>query len=158
MRTLSILVLGCALLLPARVAAQDTTRTTPPTPGQIAAARDLLEVMHMTEVAAVGVRVTLDEQIRSNPQLQPFRSAMLEWAAELFAGEEAKSAFATVYASSFSEADLRQLVAFYRTPLGQRMAARQAELAAKSAEIGRSLATAHQADLMARLQRIAPQP
>jgi hypothetical protein len=158
MRILPALVLGCALLLPARAAAQDTTRTTPPTAGQLAAARELLEVMHLAEVSAVAVRVALDEQIRANPQLEPFRAAMLEWGAEIFAGEEAKTAYATLYAGAFTEADLRQLVAFYRTPLGQRLANSQAALAAKGAEIGRSLATAHQADLLARLQRMAPQP
>jgi hypothetical protein len=158
MRTLSALVLGCALLLPARAAAQDTARTPPPTAGQMAAARELLEVMHLAEVSAVAVKVALDEQIRANPQLEPFRNAMIEWGAEIFAGDEAKTAYATLYAGAFSEADLRQLVAFYRTPLGQRLANSQVTLAAKGAEIGRSLATAHQAELMARLQRIAPQP
>jgi uncharacterized protein len=158
MRTLSALVLGCALLLPARAAAQGTAPTPPPTAGQIAAARELLEVMHLGEVSAVAVKVALDEQIRANPQLEPFRDAMIEWGKEIFASEEAKTAYATLYASAFSEADLRQLVAFYRTPLGQRLANSQVSLAAKGAEIGRQLATAHQADLMARLERIAPKP
>ena len=158
MRTLPILVLGCALLLPARAAAQDTTRTTPPTAGQMAAARELLEVLHLQDVAAVGVKVALDQQIRAAPQLEPFRAAMKEWASEIFSSEEAKTAFATLYASTFSESDLRQLIAFYRTPLGQRFANSQAALTEKGSEIGRTLATAHQAELMARLQRIAPQP
>jgi len=158
MRSVPVLLLACALLLPARAAAQDTARTTPPTAGQMAAARELLEVLRLQEVSVVGVRVALDQQIRSSPELEPFRAAMHAWATELFAGEEAKTAFATLYASTFSEADLRQLVAFFRTPLGQRFASSQAALTEKGAEIGRSLATAHQADLMARLQRVAPQP
>jgi uncharacterized protein len=158
MRTLSALVLGCALLLPARAAAQDTARTTPPTAGQMAAARELLEVMHLSEVSAVGVKVALDQQIRANPMLEPYRAAMNEWGTELFASEEAKTAFATLYAGAFSEADLRALVAFYRTPLGQRLASNQAALAERGAEIGRSLAEARQADLLARIQRLAPKP
>jgi hypothetical protein len=158
MRTVSALLLACALALPARAAAQDTARTTPPTAGQMAAARELLEVMHMLEVSAVGMRVALDQQIRADPQLEPYRAAMNEWGREIFASEEAKTAFATLYASAFSEADLRQLVAFYRTPLGQRVANSQAVLTEKGAEIGRSLASARQADLLARLQRITPQP
>ncbi|HEV7590565.1 MAG TPA: DUF2059 domain-containing protein [Longimicrobium sp.] len=158
MRTLPALVLGCTLLLPARAAAQDAAPTPPPTAGQISAARELLEVMHLAEVSAVAVKVALDEQIRANPQLEPFRAAMIAWGTEIFASEEAKTAYATLYAGAFSEADLRQLVAFYRSPLGQRLANSQVTLAARGAEIGRALATSHQADLMARLQRIAPQP
>ena len=55
-------------------------------------------------------------------------------------------------------ADLRALIAFYRTPLGQRLASSQATLARQGAEIGRVLATARQADLIERLERITPQP
>jgi hypothetical protein len=159
MRTLSALVLGCALLLPALAAAQGTTTpATPPTAGQLAAARELMEVLRLQEVSAVGVKVGLDAQIRANPELEPYRAAMNAWGAEIFASEEAKTAFATLYAGAFSEADLRAMTAFFRTPLGQRFAAAQPTLAAKGAEIGRALATAKQADLMARIQRVAPQP
>ena len=139
MRRISALVLGCALLLPARAAAQDTARTAPPTAGQLAAARELLEVMHMEEVSAAAMKVAFDEQIRANPAMEPYRAAMTEWGRELFASEEAKAAFATLYAGAFSEADLRALVAFYRTPLGQRLATSQAEL-------------------LARIQRVTPKP
>ncbi|MFL5385597.1 MAG: DUF2059 domain-containing protein [Longimicrobiaceae bacterium] len=156
MRRLALLALACALLLPLRAAAQNPT--TPPTPGQLAAARELLELMRLQEVSAVGVKVAMDEQIRTNPMLEPYRAAMTEWAAGLFAGEEAKSAFANLYANTFSEADLRALVAFYRTPLGQRLANSQAALTEKGAQIGQQLATAHQAELMERIQRITPKP
>jgi hypothetical protein len=159
MRTLSVLVLGCALLLPAGAAAQGgTAPTTPPSAGQLAAARELMEAMRLQEVSAVGVKVALDEQIRANPALEPYRAAMNAWGTEIFASEEAKTAFATLYAGAFSEADLRALAAFFRTPLGQRFATAQPGLTAKGAEIGRALATAKQADLMARIQRVAPQP
>jgi hypothetical protein len=156
MRRLALLALACALLLPLRAAAQNPT--TPPTPSQIAAARELLEVMRMQEVAAVGVKAAMDGQIRANPLLEPYRATMIEWATGLFASEEAKAAYANAYASAFSEADLRALVAFYRTPLGQRLANNMAALAEKGAQIGEQLATAHQAELMERLQRVTPNP
>jgi len=156
MRRLALLALACALLLPLRAAAQNPT--TPPTPGQLAAARELLEVMRMQEMSTVGVKATFDAQIRANPMLEPYRATMIEWATELFASEEAKAAFANAYASAFSEADLRALVTFYRTPLGQRLANNMASLAEKGAQIGQQLATAHQAELIERIQRVTPQP
>jgi len=158
MRTLSALVLGCALLLPARAAAQDTARTTPPTAGRMAAARELLEVVHLQEVSAMAVKVGLEQQIRANPMLEPYRAAMIDWGTELFASEEANTAFATLYANTFSEEDLRALIAFYRTPLGQRLASSQVTLYEKGAQLGRSLAEAHQADLLERIQRVTPKP
>jgi hypothetical protein len=156
MRRLALLALACALLLPLRATAQNPT--TPPTPGQIAAARELLEVMRMQEVSTVGIKAAFEGQIRANPMLEPYRATMVEWATALFASEEAKAAFANVYASTFSEADLRGLVAFYRTPLGQRLASNMASLAEKGAEIGQQLADAHQAELLERIQRVTPKP
>lgn len=158
MRRLALLALASALLLPLRMAAQNPAPTAPPTAGQLAAARELLEVMHLQEMSAVGVRASLDAQISANPMLQPYRAAMIEWATGLFASEEAKAAFANMYASAFSEEDLRALIAFYHTPLGQRLADNMVSLAEKGAEIGRQLATAHQAELMTRIQSITPAP
>jgi len=158
MRIAPVLVLAGALLLPARAAAQGGTAGTPPTASHLAAARELLSAMHLEEVSAVGVKVMLDTQISATPAMEPYRAVMTEWANEIFASEEARAAFAALYASTFSEAELRQMTAFYRSPLGQRMAQNQATLAVKGAEIGRALATARQTDLMARIQRVTPAP
>lgn len=162
MRSLRALLVGCALLLPAGAAAQDSTATARPhppiSPSHMAAARELLDVVRLQEVAAAGVRVSIDEQIRTDPSLEPYRTIMKEWGSQIFASDEAKTAFATIYAEAFSEDDLRQLTAFYRTPLGQRLANSQATLTVRGAEVGRSLATAHQADLMARIQAMQPKP
>jgi hypothetical protein len=124
----------------------------------MAAARELLDVVRLQEVAAAGMRVSIDEQIRGNPAMEPYRTVMKEWGSEIFASQEAKNLFATIYAETFSEEDLRALVAFYRTPLGQRLANSQATLTVRGAEAGRNLATAHQADLMARIQAMQPKP
>jgi len=157
MRIFPVLLLACALLLPARAAAQDGT-TAMPTPSHLAAARELLTAMHLEEVSAAGVKVMLDTQISATPAMEPYRGVMTEWANEIFASEEARTAFAALYARTFTEAELRQMTAFYRSPLGQRIAQNQATLAVKGAEIGRALATARQADLMARIQRVGPTP
>ncbi|HKP74986.1 MAG TPA: DUF2059 domain-containing protein [Longimicrobiaceae bacterium] len=159
MRSLRALVVGCALLFPAGLAAQSTPPARAPiAPSHLAAARELLEVLHLQDVAAAGVQVALEEQIRTNPAMEPYRTVMKEWASSIFSGDEAKNAFATIYAEAFSEADLRALVAFYRTPLGQKLASSQTTLTVRGAEVGRNLATAHQADLMARIQAMQPKP
>lgn len=158
MRILPAFALGCALLLSARAVAQDASSARTYPPSHLAAARELMEVMHLQEVSATGVKVMLDAQIRTNPAMEPYRAAMNEWGSEIFSSDEAMTAFATLYASVLSEADLRGLIAFYRTPLGQRLAASQVTLTTRGAEIGRDLALSHQADLMARIQRLTPQP
>lgn len=157
MPRLRALALACgALLLPVCLTAQPAT--TPIAPSHMAAARAFVDALRLSEVAAAGVNVSIDEQVRANPALEPFRTTMKEWGIALFTTDEAKNAFAEVYASTFTESELRQLVAFYQTPLGQKVAASQATLTARGAEIGRNLAQAHQADLMARVQSQMAKP
>lgn len=154
-RIRALALAGASLLLPACLAAQPAT---PIAPSHLAAARELIVAVRLGDVAAASVNATIDEQIRANPELEPFRTTMKEWAIGLFTTEEAKRAFAEVYASTFTESELRQLVAFYQTPLGQKVASSQATLSMRGAEIGRNLAEAHQADLMARIQSQMARP
>lgn len=147
-----LIVLGFALALAAPAAAQETTRTHPPS--HIAAARELMEVAQVQKTAVTGAEVMIAEQVRTNPAMARYRQAMLEWARGVFTSEEALTAFAALYADAYTEADLRQLVAFYRTPLGQKLAANQVLLATRGADLGRQLAERKQADLVARIQQV----
>lgn len=150
-----VFALSFALALAAPVAAQDTA---PPardfTPSHMAAAREFLQAIQMHKLSMAGVEAMFGEQIRANPGMGRYREAMFAWARDLFSSEEATNAFAALYAESFSEEDLRALTAFYRTPLGQRVAAMQPVMATRGAELGRRLAERKQADLIARLQQV----
>jgi hypothetical protein len=148
-----LLVLGFALAFAAPAAAQQTIA-----PSHMAAARQFLEAVQIQKLTAAGAEATIGEQIRANPQMSRYRDAMLGWARDLFASEEAVSAFAQLYAEAFTEADLRALTAFYQTPLGQRLATNQTVLAARGAELGRRLAESKQADLLARIQQVDAKP
>lgn len=142
-----------ALAFPVRAAAQvPPADAAPPTPGQIASARELVGLIRMQETAAIGVKTALDQQIAANPAMAQFRGVMEQWATRIFSSEEAVQGFAEVYAATFSEAELREIVAFYRTPVGQRLASSQAELARRGAEVGRRLAAAHMSELLNSVQ------
>ena len=148
----ALIVLGFALALAAPAAAQDTARAH--APAHMAAARELMEAAQVQQAAMAGVESMIAEQVRTNPSMARYRQAMLEWARGLFTGEEALNAFGALYADAFTEDELRQLVAFYRTPLGRKMAASQGVLATRGAELGRQLAERKQGDLLARIQQV----
>jgi len=147
-----LIALGFALALAAPAAAQETTR--PHTPSHMAVARELMEAAQVQKAAMAGVELTIGEQVRANPAMSRYRQVMMEWARSLFTSQEAINAFAALYADAFTEEDLRQMVAFYRTPVGQKMAASQGVLATRGAELGRELAERKQADLLARIQEV----
>jgi uncharacterized protein len=154
-----LLVAGCLLLVPTTGAAQPAAparqAASPgsPAPSHLAAARQLLEILNMEETAMAGMMIALEQQMEAMPEMEDCREVMMEWGRDLLRSATAKNAFATMYAEEISEADLRQMIAFYETPAGQRIAARQSALALRGAEVGHHLAEAQQADLIARLQR-----
>jgi hypothetical protein len=153
--------LALALALAAPLAAQPATSpATPIAPSHLAAAKEYLELYGIVELAMTGVQLAMDQQIATNPELKPFRETMVDWARDLFSSEETKTAFAGIYAEVFTEAEIRQLMDFARTPLGRKVIANQGTLARRGAEIGERLAQSHQADLMARLEAVeaAPRP
>ena len=147
-----ILFVLCSLVALASpvVAQQDSTRTF--APSHLAAAREFMQLLRIEELSTQAATMAIDQQISMNPAASQYRETMISWVKDLFVSEEAKTAFAQIYASTFSEADLRALSAFYRTPLGQRLAAAQPILTQRGAQAGERLAEAHQAELMQRLE------
>lgn len=136
-------------------AADSTAPTNGFAPSHMKAARGLLAAMRFEQAAVATAMMSFDQQVAADPEAGIFRDLVEEWMYEVFTSEEAKEAFAGAYAGSFSESELADLTAFYRTPLGSRVADLQADLAAKGAEIGQRLAGARQADLEERIMERA---
>ena len=118
---------------------------------KLAAARTLIDLVRLEETALAAGMQTFDQQAASNPDAAAFRDVIEEWMREVFGSDDAKNAFARAYAEAFTEQELAGLIAFYRTPLGARLAVLQPALAAKGAAIGQQLAETRQADLQQRL-------
>jgi uncharacterized protein len=102
-----------------------------PTPGAIAAAKELLEIKgasRMFEPVINGVVVTVKNNfLQTNPSLV---KDLNEVAAQLqteFAPRRAEvlNDFASLYAQRFSEQELKETVAFYKTPTGKKFVAEE---------------------------------
>lgn len=99
----------------------------PASPGAIAAAKELLELKnaHAMFASAVPniVQRTKDALLRSNLNYQQDLNEVAIIVAKDFAGRESEIAdqMAKIYASDFTEQELKDLVAFYKTPLGKKL-------------------------------------
>lgn len=155
MRMMRTLLIACGLILPAIGAAQPTTPAQPATAvsaESMSLARELTTMLDLAGNASAGVEVMLDLMQSQNPQLAEFRGVLERWMHKIFNSEEAAEAFARVYAESFTETELRDVVAFMRTPSGRRFAAAQGELMRRGAEVGQRLAEDNQDELMQMLE------
>lgn len=99
-----------------------------PSPGEVAAIREMLEVSRTREnfiramelgIAEGGGMVEVDERMKQ---------ALREFMEEHFSYEELEPDFIRAYAEQFTEDEIRAFTAFYRTPAGARFVERTPEL------------------------------
>lgn len=142
-RSLNRLALAAALAFGCVVLA-DVSRAQTPSPGALAAAKELMTLKGaaaMFDPLIPGVIESAKNQfLPTNPNLA---DPLNEVAAQLHKEYEPKRVeivdlVATIYAKHFTEQELREIVAFYKTPAGKKM------LAQEPVAINESLAAAQE--------------
>jgi uncharacterized protein len=137
-----VLALVAALTCAApRAAAQE------PTPGQRAAATEMLESMHIAATLEASVNTMLEAQLKTNPMLREMESVMREFLGRYMSWNALKDQYADIYARSFTEAELREITTFYRTPTGQKMAQATPRLMQEGAALGERMVQEHVGEL-----------
>ena len=136
------LIIGLALT-PATLSGQDPAARPTPTPGALAAASDLLVAMNSEQVMRVGATAAFDAQVKAQPLMAPFVGVMKEWAERTLTMKEMGPPLARVYAEIFSESELRQIIAFYQSPVGRKLAGALPQLTLRGMEIGSNVAEEH---------------
>jgi hypothetical protein len=100
-----------------------------PSPGALAAARELLEIkgaQNMLGPIVPGVVETAKNSLmQSNPNLiKDLNEVAVQLRTELAPRSvEVIQEFMVLYAQKFTEAELKQIVGFYRSPVGQKLVA-----------------------------------
>jgi hypothetical protein len=99
----------------------------PASPAAIAAAREILAMKNASAMYAQAipniVQRTKDELMQTNINYQKDLNEVAVIVAQKFAGKEKEigEGMAAVYASDFTEQELKDLVNFYKSPLGQKL-------------------------------------
>ena len=117
------LALGLALTALPAVAQQPK----PASPAAIAAAKEILMMKHADAMYANAVpglvQKTKDQLLQSNLNYQKDLNEVAVIVAQKLAGREKEigDGMAAVYAQAFTEQELKDLLAFYKSPLGQKL-------------------------------------
>jgi hypothetical protein len=122
------LVLGLALAgAPAGAQQQQSPPLKPASPAAIAAAKEILTMKNASAMYASAVpnivQQTKDTLLQSNLNYQKDLNEVAVIVAQKLAGREKEigDGMASVYANEFTEQELKDLVTFYKTPLGQKL-------------------------------------
>ena len=119
------------------------------------AARELVEMMNLERQMMGGATAMMDALLLQSPQLGPYRDVLLDWAQSVMSWEAFGPKYVAMYAEAFTEQELRDLIAFYRTPTGQKALTLLPELASQGAQLGAIEARARQGELQQMIQRRA---
>ena len=137
-----------ALSLASCVLAQaQTSDTVTYAPSHLAAAAEYLEASGAREITDATMDATLEGQIQQAPQLAQFEDVMREFFGKYMSWEALAPELTKLQAAAFTEAELRELTAWYQTPLGQKVRAVSPQLTAQGAAVGQRVAAEHMPEL-----------
>ena len=137
-----LLLFGAIALLPCGpVRADDASHR--------AAAESLLNMMDMDNVMSQSVDQMLQMQVKQNPAIVPFQQQMKIFLSKYMSWASMKEDMVKLYQAEFTESELKELVAFYQTPVGKKTIQKMPQLLSKGAEIGQKRIQEHLPELQA---------
>jgi hypothetical protein len=146
----------CLLALPAAGLAQKPAATpapvkappaTPVPASQAAVILELFKAMKLQSEILSMPDAMMNAEISRNPGLTPFRDIMAGWLKKYMTWPAMQPELVKLYAANFTEAELKEMTAFYKTPTGQKSLRAMPEVMQRSAMLGAQLAQGHEEEL-----------
>lgn len=117
-----------------------------------AAVEEMLQVLDMKAKMTETVNALLDAQLQGNPELVPFTRTLRAFMDKYFGWDSLKDDVVAIWKETFTEPEIRELTAFYKTPVGQKAMKNLPQLTVKGAVIGQTRAQEHLPELLEMLE------
>lgn len=150
----SFALAALCFLINLNLKAQETALT----PSHLKATEDMLTSMNMPDLFAKSLSNTIKTQSTLLPldKQKAFSEIMTTFFNKYLTWNLLKTDFAKIYASEFSESEIKELTIFYSTPLGKKVLEKSPALLQKGMQLGQQTAMAHQAELQDMMKSLAP--
>jgi len=112
----------------------------------------LLSLMDMESLLSQSIDQMLQLQVQQNPTIAPYQSEMKAFFAKYMSWASLKNDMVNLYMAEFTEPELKELAAFYQTPVGKKTVQRMPVLMTKGAELGQRRVQEHLPELQAAIQ------
>ena len=140
-------IITLCLLLACTVPLAAWSEDAKPVSGHREAAQELLRLMDAEKNAAAAAQAFLDVIVRQNAQMQDFRDVLVKWANDTLSWDRMEPRMTDLYMRTFTEAEIREIIAFHKTPTGQKMLQQTPMLMQEGMKIGADLARERQGEL-----------
>jgi uncharacterized protein len=147
-----LLIVACVMLFSAPATWAQT-----PTPDAMAAARSLVNTMKLADqykALLPAILLSLKPALtQDRPEIEQDYDAMMPMIAEAFTPYYTSmvDGIATVYATNFTAAELREIEAFYRQPVGQKMLEKMPAISQQALAVGQEIGRKAAEELRQRL-------
>ncbi len=111
------------------------------------AATELLHTINLERAMDSGSTAMADAMIQQNPMLGPYRDVIQKWASTFMTWQNLGPKYVDLYADSFTADELRQMNAFYKTPVGQKALTLMPEMMRRGARFSMDVAQQHLGEL-----------
>ncbi|MFV0477040.1 MAG: DUF2059 domain-containing protein [Parahaliea sp.] len=128
MKTLQSLFVVCILCFSSLALAQTAEQE----------AEKLLNSIGMEDSLESSMSQMLDMQLSQNPAMVSYKGVMLEFFKKYMSYESLKPELIKLYSSTFSASELKELNAFYSSPIGRKTIEVMPTLMAKGGQVGLS--------------------
>ena len=122
------------------------------TDSHLQAAEELLVAAGTETMMGESTESMLQLQLQQMPEIAPFEDVMRSFLREHVSWEALRDDLVQIYAESFTETELRDILAFYQTETGQKAIRLMPDLMARGMALGQQAVVEHQAELEARIQ------
>jgi hypothetical protein len=101
-----------------------------------AAAEEMLQACDMEKTMQATLNQVLDVQVKAHPDLLPVKDVLKAFLNKHISYPAVKEDLIRMYTAEFTEAELKEVTAFYRTPTGKKAVQKMPVLMQKGAELG----------------------
>ena len=108
---------------------------------------ELFETTKMPTVYQQTIEKTIEAQIQQNPEIAPLKDIMIKFFDKYMGWESVKKDIAKIYMKNFTDDEIKELIAFYKTPIGQKVATLVPIVGVEAAMIGEQRVEEHKAEL-----------
>ena len=100
------------------------------------AAMRLLEITNSEKTMDASVNQMITIQVKQNPMLAPYENVLRSFLKKYVGWDALKDDLAKIYKEEFTEKELNDIIAFYKTPTGKKAAQKLPALMRKGAQLG----------------------
>jgi uncharacterized protein len=122
-------------------------QSAPPLSSHEAAARELVRLTQAAGTAEAASNSMISMMSRQNPEMMKYQDVFQAWFKKIFSEGDLEGEIAKLYTEYYSEKEIKELLAFYRSDLGKKMLKVMPEFSQKSMMLGAKRAEARTEEL-----------